>query len=206
MSKLLRLLGRLFGSAGSKTDQQIGEAAILGLLTGPQGFAEGIIRSLNASEGWPFDLGDGTSNLEEQIMLNIWGFTVAVRKCFPGVSGDEKRAFLELVYNWFFDRELRGEAGLERELALNRLAVPRRFLEYDTAFNEMQRRRRVRDEFAEDPLVKLVVKNLFGRESNSVSVWVKVAVALSIYLTSFASSFGSPRGWQAMQSIIRERA
>jgi hypothetical protein len=111
MNKSLRLLGRLFGKA--KSDQQIGETSLLDsfeefkqnglelLVPARKGFADRIIRSLKSSEGWPFDLGDGTPDASEQTVLNLWGFTLGHRMCNPDVSGDEKTAFIDLVCNWF---------------------------------------------------------------------------------------------------------
>jgi hypothetical protein len=198
---LFRRLLKL-GPRDLATDQQIGEAAVLEMLTGKNAFAERIINSLMSLEDWP-DLGDGTPNQTERTTLNLWGFALAVRHSFPATSDDEKTEFLEQVHNWILDNEVRGAARPEQVQEIQKLVdlMLVRYPEYNIAFDEVQRRRAASEKFAEDPLVQIIVKNLFGHETDSVIVWVKVALTFGIYLPLFADSF---RGrWESIRTIVQ---
>jgi hypothetical protein len=211
----MSLLKRLFGKAKPPSDapsgQVLGEAAILDMLVGRNGFAEQIITWLKAQEGWPFDLGDGTPDAGERVVLNVWGFTLCIRTCFRDVSEDDKSRMIDEIYNWLVLRlvgdkattEAGAEQALDEVLALRQL-TPIRFPEYNTAYNEMRQRKRARDQFAADPLVELILKNLFGRETNSVKVWTMAAFKIDTYQLSFVESgFGTPQGWRAIQNIMK---
>jgi hypothetical protein len=163
-----------------------GETTFLKLLR--EGVANRIVSSLRAREGWPFDLSDGTVDKEEEIILNLWGFAAAVmRTRFSTNSGtsvaavDERRTLLNRFYDFFWTLVAEGlSPPLVRKTS--GLTVGRH-IEYDAAFNEWMKLQENHDRVPVVSFMRLVTKNLFGRESDNVSV-PSVVGAVGVLLMS----------------------
>lgn len=195
-------------SEPTDTDQLLGETTFLRLVS-EEGVATSILAKLREFEGWPFDLGDGTVDEEEESILNLWGFAAAVmRTSFPtnpgtSVAGvEEKRALLNRFYDFFWWTLVAG--GLPPSLVrkTSGLAVGRH-IEYDAAFNEWMKLQENHDLVPVFPFMRLVTKTLFGRESDNVSVSVLIALTTMNHFIAFAKAFGSERSWASFQKVAQ---
>ncbi len=218
---------RLFGGGEDKSaaasealprktcDKLVDESSLFKSIV-ERGLAESIVRGLRASEGWPFDLGDGTVNEEERLLLNLWGFAAAViRTRFsaspngPSVASvDEKRAFLDQFYKFFWPilEERPPFSQLTpsgRTIALRKLSAltAKRYPEYDAALHEMMKESKEAPINKARPFVQAVTGSLFGRQTNNDEVMRRTGVDVLDHFLTFAASLGSEESWKSLQRI-----
>jgi hypothetical protein len=181
-------------------DQLLGEKTLLELAS-TKGLGASIEKHLRSSEDWPFDLGDGTINKQEQAVLNLWGFVAGVLHCIHVETDTDRRALLNRFHLFFF--ACLTDVGLTRfeGRRFNMLAAER-YPEYEDAFRGLYR-----DLAAHSPAPGLsffqaVAWHLFGHKTDGISVHLVIITCILNYFEVFAATFDNQEDWSAMQSTL----
>jgi hypothetical protein len=196
-------------------DMEKGLNALSDLALGKQALAESIIGYLASDKDIALDVPGRKADQDERMVLNLWGVTLCVMRGLPQskVSNEEKHAFLHRYHEfiYFMCRPEGEEARLAWAAVFGRISAlsQTRYQEYYEAFGEMMRRQEAvnRDPSLHlmpgAPLMHAITKNLFGLESDSLSLAFHVQSQVMSQLIAFAKAF-TPKGWSAMRHLVEE--
>jgi hypothetical protein len=186
--------------------------ALSDLALGKGALAESIIGHLLSNKDSAALLSGCKVNQDERMVLNFWGVTLCVMRAVPKVSDQEKRVFLDQYFEYIYflcrpeNVDARQGWEIHRVSALSEI----RYQEYYDAFSEMMRRHEAtrRDPSVRlvpgAPVTRLITKNLFGLESDSLLLAVMVEGLVMSRLISFAKTFGTEKAWATMQHFVDE--
>jgi len=192
---------------GTKTaDLQAGLDALTDFAIGKGAFGDRILAELDADQELFSDLEGRQPDFDEKMVLNLWAFIVCVSG-LRDVSELEKRSFLdqyhELIRRLFvFPPEKADEtAGLAAHWSRISTLAQIRYEEYFEAYREMWhqletlQKDQSRNLVPAAPLMRLIAKNLFAIESDSLALAVVIQTLLTNQVIAFAKTFGSAEGW-----------
>jgi hypothetical protein len=137
-------------------------------------------KRLLEAEGWPYDFADSHANETEQLLLDLWLITYALRVKRCGALKPETRdAFVHQVEEFVFGAS---DLPLDKSSELFQLHT-RRFAEYSAAYRKSSSERNF-------DFVEAVTRNVFGKETNSIkaAVLIKLTtdagfISLLLFLT-----------------------
>ncbi len=177
-------------------DQILGKNVLLELAS-TKGLGASIGRDLSSLEGWPFDLGGGTPNPEEQAIMSLWGFSAAVLHGITAGTDADKRAFLDRFHDLYFCCLVDGGLAPAAVKKLSILAGER-YPQYEAAFTQMRRGEPV----PWASLARIVTFHLFGHETNDLSVCTTIGICTKNHFTSFDAVFDTTKAWATMRGLI----
>jgi hypothetical protein len=184
---------------------RMGLDALTSFALGKGALAESIISHL-ATEA-P-DFAGCNVNQEERMVLNLWGVALCVMRGLPKVSGEEKHAFLDQYHQFILsspeDQDARSAWPVDSR-RINALCQVR-YPEYFNAFDEEMRRQEAaqRDpslRFVPATLMRTITKNLFGLESDSLTLSLTVHSIVMNQLITFTKVFGTPEAWATIRNL-----
>jgi hypothetical protein len=188
--------------------------ALSDLALGKEALAESIIGRLASDKDLAQELGGRAANQDERMVLNLWWVTLCVMRAVSKVSDEEKRAFLDQYHEFIYfmgcpeceDARSAWAVATRRISALSQT----RYQEYFNAFGEMMRRQEAlhRDPSLRlvpgAPLMRAIIKNLFGLESDSLLLTFIIQTLVMNGLIAFAKTFGTPEAWATMRHFLEE--